>query len=557
MTEGSQILAATRVAQTRAVPTDRLGAEAFRLGVASCAVAVAAFLLVQLQAWPPHEDETLALFIGRKSLGGLLHTVLGQRGGAPLHFLLAWVVAHTGSGLVELRLLSAGFAIASVPVMAALCARLVGREAALAATVLVSASWMLLFHGVYGRMYSLFLFTSALSALALLRAIERGGPRVWTFWGVATLLVIASHPYGALVLASEGAYAAITRERWREAAWAFASVGLLGIPFWRTDLILAGRFDVGVGGGGEKLGSPGSVLLYLRNVAGDFTAGWTPVVSIVLVAALLGLLALTRERPRSALFAACTIAVPAAAFLVARLGHSTSPQSRHLIFALPVFAALVAVGVLSVARSLPRRGATIAGVLALACLVPAEVAWGWHKTPELYTREAGARVSARHAAAAWLARTTRPDDVLLGYDPLFLEAWQRGGVVPRLVVPRADSRLAFEALRGAPKPLGRGVWIFDASDTNNAQRSLTIPLRLPDPPAAFEARRFGPFLIVRTREPTRTIRRYLKLARQAELLGEELEIGNAGVNLTTVLEADGRLAAYERGLAASRSSVSR
>ncbi|MDQ3875283.1 MAG: hypothetical protein M3322_07035, partial [Actinomycetota bacterium] len=67
----------------------------FALGVAGCAIAVGAFLLVQLTAWPPHEDETLALFVGRESLHGTLETVLGERGGAPLHFLLAWVVAHT------------------------------------------------------------------------------------------------------------------------------------------------------------------------------------------------------------------------------------------------------------------------------------------------------------------------------------------------------------------------------------------------------------------------------------------------------------------------------
>jgi len=496
------------------------------------------------------------LFVGRKSLGGLLHTVLGQRGGAPLHFLLAWIVAHAGGGLTGLRLLSAVFAIASVPVTAALCARLVGPDAGLAATVLVSASWMLLFHGVYGRMYSLFLFTSALSALALLRALERGGARAWALWGIAILLVVATHPYGALVLAAQGAYVAVARERWREAAWAFASVGVLAIPFWRTDFVLAGRFDVGVGGGGDQLGSPSAVLRYLKDVAGDFTAGWTPAVAVVLVVALLGLVQLARERPRSALFAVCTIGTPAAAFLLARLGHSTSPESRHLIFALPVFAALVAVGMLSAARLAPRRTAAVAALL-VACLVPAEVAWGWHRTPQLYSGEAGARIAARHAAAAWLARTTRPDDVLFGYEPLFLEAWERGGHVPSLVVPRADSKLAFKTLLAARKPLGRGVWVFDASDTTNAEQTLSIPLRYPTPRSAFEARRFGPFLVIRTREPTRTIRHYLKLARNVQLVGEELEIGDADVNLTTILQTDGRLADYERGRADSRSSVSR
>ena len=134
----------------------------FELGVGACALAVGSFLLIQLTAWPPHEDETLALFVGRKSIPGLFDTVLDQRGGSPLHFLFAWIVAHTGGGLVGLRLVSAIFATATVPIVALLGKKLAGRTTALAATVLCSASWMLLFHGVYGRMYSLFLFTSTL-----------------------------------------------------------------------------------------------------------------------------------------------------------------------------------------------------------------------------------------------------------------------------------------------------------------------------------------------------------------------------------------------------------
>src|SRR5712692_6220077 len=183
----------------------------FEFGVAACALGVGAFLIVQLTAWPPHEDETLALFVGRKSLGGLLDTVLDQRGGAPLHFVLAWIVAHVGGGLVGLRVVSAIFATATVPVVASLGARMAGRTTGLAATVLCSASWMLLFHGVYGRMYSLFLFTSALSFLALLHAAQRRTRRAWALWAVAVLLCVAAHPYGALVLAAQGVYVVFTR----------------------------------------------------------------------------------------------------------------------------------------------------------------------------------------------------------------------------------------------------------------------------------------------------------------------------------------------------------
>ncbi len=57
----------------------------FAWGVAGCVLAVATFLFARLTAWPPHEDETLALFVGRQPLGRLLDEVLEERGGAPLH----------------------------------------------------------------------------------------------------------------------------------------------------------------------------------------------------------------------------------------------------------------------------------------------------------------------------------------------------------------------------------------------------------------------------------------------------------------------------------------
>src|SRR2546423_7506471 len=101
----------------------------FELGVGGCSAGVFVFLLVQLTAWPPHEDETLALFVGRQSFGDLLGTVLGERGGAPLHFVFAWLVAHTGGGLESLRLISAIFAAASVPAMAILGRRPAGTAA--------------------------------------------------------------------------------------------------------------------------------------------------------------------------------------------------------------------------------------------------------------------------------------------------------------------------------------------------------------------------------------------------------------------------------------------
>jgi hypothetical protein len=505
----------------------------FRLGVAACAAAVAAFLLARLTAWPPHEDETLALFVGRDSLPGMLDTVLGQRGGAPLHFLFAWGVAHLGGGLTALRLVSAAFAVASVPVVAALCARLAGRGPALVATALVSASWMLLFHGVYGRMYSLFLFTSTLSYLAFVVALERGGGRRWGLWVIAVLATVATHPYGALVLASQALYV-FARARTKEALVAVGAVAVAGTPFWYTDLVLAGRFEVGVGAGG-KLGGPLDVFQYLVDVAGDFTARYLAVTVAVLGLAAAGLRVLWRRNRLAAEVTLLVVLVPAFALMLAQFGDSTSPESRHLIFVLPFLAVLVGAGLLTLTR---RRLALV--LLVLAALIAAEIAWGWQKTPALYEGEPAARIEARDAASAWLAADARPNDVLFGYEAQFLGAWEREDGFSRTVVPRADAELALNALRSASS-LGRGIWIFDASDTNNEVTRMTIPLRYPRPKADFEARVFGPFLVIRSRRPTSTPRRFLEQSRWVELVGKSLYMGDADVNMLTVERALARL----------------
>ena len=519
---------------------DDVAERRFRLVLAALTLAPAVFLALRLTAWPPHEDEVLALFVGRHPLDELFGVVLDERGGAPLHFLVAWVVAHLGLGLEGLRAASALCAVASVPAIVLLARRLSDRITALVTGAIVAAGWMLLFHGVYGRMYSLFLLTSTLSYLALLSAVERGGARRWALWTLAILAAVATHPYGALVLASQAVFVlAAGRRRLREAVAAFSAVAVLGIPFWLTDLVLAGRFDVGVGGGGAKLGGPVSVLSYLARTAGDFTAGWRPALAAVIIAAGAGGVLLWREHRRTAVLAACAAGVPALAFVTARLGGGTSPESRHLIFVLPFFALALAAAIVRLAAW--RRPFAVA---ALAGLLAAEVAWGWQKTPPLYEGEPAHRVAARAAAADWLAATSRPDDLLFGYDPLFLGAWERRSSFPLAVVPRADVKLALATVRKADRPLGRGVWVLDSSDTNNFAPRPTIRLVRPAPADEFVTRAFGPFLVIRTREPTRTPAGYFRQARRAQLVGKALFLGDADVNYQTVVRAGRRVGVY-------------
>lgn len=517
--------AALRLARAR-----ERGATAYATLVAGCAAAAAGFLAYAVTARRPHEDEVLALFVGRGSLGDVLSSV-HERGGAPLHFLIAWAVVQLGGGLDALRAVSAALAVAAVPVTAALCSRLAGRTVAAAATPLLAASWMLLFYGTFARMYTLFLLASALSYLALLRAVERRSRGAWALWVLAATATSASHTYGLLVLASQALFLVAARPLpLRRTVVPFAVAAALAIPFWLDDAVLAGRYRLGLGGGGARLGRPWAVLRYLYETFGDFTAGWPWTDWPLLAVAACGVVALGRSRGRSAILVGSVVAAPAVVLVVARIGSTASPETRHLIFALPFGLLALAAGLVR----LLRRPLLVAA--AVAAIAVAEVAWGLHRTGELYRGEPAARVAAREAASRWLAATARPDDVLLGYDPLFLGAWEDGGDVSRTVVPRADQGLALATLHAAPKPLGRGVFVFDASDTGNVHKSLSIPLRLP-PGGGFTGRVWGPFLVLETTAPTRTVRGYLERAVAAEAVGRSLHLADADVNYPTMREA--------------------
>ena len=525
------------VARARARAND---VDVFWAGTAAISAALAGVLGWFLRAWPPHEDEALALFVGRGSFGDVLHTVLGERGGAPLHFVFAWAVAHLGGGLTALRIVSLVFAVASVPLIALLGLRLADRIVGLVAAVLASGTWVMLFHGIYGRMYSLFLFTSLLSFLALLSALELGTRKRFALWGLALVALLASHPYALLVVAAQGLFVLLRREHMRPAVATLAAVGVLGIPFWWADVVLRDRFDVGVGGGGPRLGSVGSVLHYLWIVAGDLSTGHDAWSIPVLALALAGALWLGRRRRSALLLTACVVSVPAITFMVVTLRSTISPESRHLIFALPFLSVLIAVGLVEIGRLQPPLTSALAAA-ALTVILVGEVAWAHRKTPQFFDGEPAGQPQARDAAARWLASTGRAGDVLLGYEPIYLRAWERDRSFSDHALPRADPALLADALKDVPEPLGRGVWVLDASDTTNARQRQTIPFALPKPASSFEGRVYGPYLVIRSRRPLVTRARYLAVSEDVMRLGRRLDIGDAGVNLQALRRAESRL----------------
>jgi hypothetical protein len=522
-------------------------ADAYRLGVGVISAALGTFLLFQMMVWPPHEDETLVFFVTRQPFGDMLNTVFSERGGAPLHWLLAYLATSISPTLTSLRLISVIFAVASMPVIAALVARLADRRTALVATALAAASWITIYHGIYARMYSLFLFLSAVSFLTLLRALETRDRGRWAAWIAATVLMIATQPYGTFVLGAQVVYAAWRRWRHRELALrpALVSLGVVLIlvaPLWLSYRVLASRFGIGVTGTSDsKLGSPVDVLLYVWDTFGDFGAGWIAATAVFCALAVIGGVLLARSRPEAVVLSAAVVVVPTIALMLTRSQTSVFLESRHLIFVLPFFHMLVAAGLLRLTALSGRTQAAVV-LVALTALLGVEVAWGWHKTPYMYAGEPSARSDARADAAAWLAATSRPDDVLFGYEPLYLDAYEKGAPFGSVIVQRADPRLAIDTLNETKKPLGRGVWVFDATDQSDPSKvKLTIPQEVPGP--IFESRAWGPFLVIRTKRPVRNAEDFFRDTAAVELLGRILGVGDASINLQTAVTALSRLEA--------------
>ena len=334
-------------------------------------------------------------------------------------------------------------------------------------------------------MYSLFLFTSALSLLLFLRALERSTRGRWAAWAAATLALLAAQPYGVLVLGTQVAYVAVLRLRrplpLRAPLIALAAVVVLAGPLWRTYFVLAsrlrGRPRVGQRFGARfagrcrrlPLGRPGRLHrgLVLGRAPGRGRLHASASSSCA------------RARPESAILTAAIAAVPVVALVAARSGAGASLETRHLIFVLPFTAMLFVLGLRWLAAGAGKAGPPLVAVV-LVALVAFEIAWGLDRTRWLYTGEPEA--ARRHARTRprGSRQTGRVDDVLLGFEPTYLDAWEKGAPFGDVFIPRADPKLALDALEEVDEPLGRGVWVLDASDELNQDRvRLDIPLRSP------------------------------------------------------------------------------
>ena len=428
---GERVLAPPR-ARSAARLLDRSDA-ALWAAVASV-LAAAGLLLARLvpdvAGKPLFNDEVIAGLTALHPFRDVLDIVLFDRGGAPLHFVLAHVALAVDASPDALRWLSVVFAVATVPVCYDLGRRLGGTVAGVVAAVVVATSSMLAVYGTVGRMYALFAFVSALAIDLFVRALERRTTGAVLVAAVAAWFLPAVHPYGIVVVAIELLVAlAVWRGRPLRPALPVLALLVALTPFVLADLRLSERFGVSAGEA-ESVAPPDFAAKQLGEALAAFAGGAGALALVFFGLALAGLFVSARRLPAFAAFALLALAAVPILMVVAKaeqeLVHQLSP--RHLMFGLPVWAALVGVGVARSVRDLPRVAAPLAvGAVAVAAIVaPAGIA---------DPRVDGAFAKDELAGpAAWVRGQVEEDAVLLFYSPIYLEALpatERATAIPR------------------------------------------------------------------------------------------------------------------------------
>ena len=397
---------------------------------------------------PLYEDEAVAGLIGARPLAELFDTVMLDRGGAPLHFVLAHLVFQFDASADALRWLSVVCALAAVPVCFDLGRLLGGTAAGIVAAAVVASSTALGVYGSFGRMYALFVLVAAVAADLFVRALRLRSLGAVLAAALAAWLLPAVHPYGTVPALVELAVAAVLwRRRSLRIALPVAVIALAAVPFLVADLTLADRAQVG---SGEAFASPGDAWDQLVAALSAFAGGdGVPLLAFTTLG-LLGLAVLARREPAAVILAAA-VAVPPLAFLVLRAGSTPDLSPRHLFYALPVWAASIGVGAAWLVRRVPWAiGAAAIVAIALAAVTSPRSALRDPRELGLLPSETPASVRARRG------------DLLFPYSTPFLADLDH--VRNAVPLPQGPGGLILDALDHAGEPIGGVVLAMPQQD---------------------------------------------------------------------------------------------
>jgi len=340
-------------------------------------------------------------------------------------------------------------------------------------------------------MYSLFVLVSALAADLFVRAVHERTRGSALAAAAAAVLLPATHPFGMVLLGAEALVGIfVWRARNLKAAVPVLLVGFVLIPLAIADLRLANRFAVGIDAQ-ESVVSPRRAAAVTVRALGGFGGGRGLVFMLFLVLALVGSVALWRrgERGFVGLVAVAIVGLPLV-LIISRSGQGFSDHftSRHLIFLLPLWAALVGAGFATATRAVlpPARVALLVALTVAALLAPSVVA-------DPRSLRSGTHDSLA-APAGWLRDRIEPNAILFPNSPVFLAALPAARHAQAL--PREQPLLVTRALRRAHLPAPALYVAVPLDDVHLREAALRSALR-----AGFHMQVFPSWLLIRAAGP--------------------------------------------------------
>lgn len=389
--------------------------------------------LVSQSLW---RDEVDAIRFASRPAAALLETFVTPGQNGPLYYLLLrpWLEV-AGRGEFALRFFSTFFGVLAVALTARLGRRLFSARPWIGwlAASLAATSPYLVWYGQEGKMYTLVVALALLSMERYLAAMARGGWRRWLAYVAATSLLFYVHLAAALVVPVQALAFFFFEGQIRRARWKgeLASLGALVLPYlpllaWVWPALVAA-------------GETGYAFVGLHDMAfsllSAYSLGVVPHAAPWALALFLALLlapALYRKESRALALLLSWLVLPVVGFFLITLLRPIY-TARYLIFVLPAYWLLLAVGLVAIGR----RARLLAGGLLLALLILN----GWGLVLQARTPlKADFR-----AATAYVSERLAPGDLVLFQIPYGRHSFEyyRGRAASALQPSSAPSRGAF------------------------------------------------------------------------------------------------------------------
>ena len=203
------------------------------LGLVAAGAVFRLYLLGSKSIWL---DEAFSIAMGQRGLIDLLQKVVRTDTHPPLYYLALKFWMILGAGEVQVRLLSALFSIAAIPVMYALVANLYGdkRIGLVGATILAFSPFQI-WHAQEARMYAMLTLLVLLSAYFFFRALQSGKSKDWVGYVIATSLALYTDNGAIWYVVTISIFYLVSMKRFpgRPIDWFLsnAAIGLLYIPW--------------------------------------------------------------------------------------------------------------------------------------------------------------------------------------------------------------------------------------------------------------------------------------------------------------------------------------